>query len=329
MFRANPFQHLFSHTTPSKTMSTIQKTLIASAVIAAIGLAVYQTNRDRKPPQPVSAAEEAARHPSIPKRIRQEKDALVKVLEQTEADRDAAKRSARFYQELSEQLKKDSASRGYPSQRHVTATMGDLVGRIVRMQADMEARTLADPSIDLGDLPLEEQQRLMAESERMMTEANELMLADRAFREKGESPEDPVDHAAAFAYGALGLDETQFQDVYKIIQRTREEATRQNLLVHRPGETTLPSLMALSKQAHEEMRPILNDKQAASLTALGPDFPFAWTREGGASITQYLGTTTSGTLNINSDELNLSPSESRISWPPSVRFNSDELKGTR
>jgi len=328
MFRANPFQHLFSHTTPSKTMSNIQKTLIASAVIAAIGLAVYQTIRDRKPPQPVSAAEEAARHPSIPKQIRQEKDALVKVLEQTEADqirqekdavvkvleqteadRDAAKRSARFYQELSEQLKKDSASRGYPSRRHVTATMGDLVGRIVHIQADMEARTLADPSFDLGDLPLEEQQRLMAESERMMTEANELMLADRAFREKGESPEDPVDHAAVFAFGALGLDETQFQDVYKIIQRTREEATRQNLLVDRPDKTSLPSLMALSEQAHKEMRPILNDKQAAILTALGPDFPFAWTREGGASLTQYLGTTTSG--GGIPAELNLSPSESR------------------
>lgn len=196
-------------------MNTTYKILPVIAIATVIGVAAYLMHQHTPTEEPVTPTAES-RHPRPrPEPIapqpgleamRMERDALAASLEKVEADRDAAMHSAQLYKELAQLPLKDALKQRYPTRRHVTAAMGSLVGRMVTMQAEV------DPSKELGDLPPEEARRLMAAANEMMTELLALNIAEKSLQDKtdGENSEDPADHAAVFAYGALELDEQQF-----------------------------------------------------------------------------------------------------------------------
>jgi hypothetical protein len=74
--------------------------------------------------------------------------------------------------------------------------------------------------------------------------------------------DDPADSGACLLYGALNLNEQQFNDVYGVLDRYRQQAKQDNLLETNAAPETAAALKKLTEQAMADIRSALTPEQA-------------------------------------------------------------------
>jgi RNA polymerase sigma factor (sigma-70 family) len=248
-------------------MTTLQKTLITTALVAAIGVATYEawqasllraqvkTDQQQTLPQSERALPTGATLATLQNRVEVlegEKSELAGALTQANADkrrleteREQARRSAAVYKELVEQAnsKEMNPTNAYPTPRHVWVAFGKL-GR-------------------LGALSKEDESKLSPEEKSALEEARmkaleglpNLVKAARQFDAARSSETDlqwdnVVDEVACLLYGALNLDEQQFGQVYFVMQKLAQDAKQKGL----SKESTAPEAVEAVKQIMEEFK---------------------------------------------------------------------------
>lgn len=267
-------------------MGTGQKVAMALAAAAAIGVAAYQTQKSHRLERELAATRERAeargealsgggggvagagvvpdRSPRpesglpdpVRARLQAERDQLI-------AQRDAAERLARLYKEVATSREAAGMTNQFPTARHVTAAMGRLMRKCVLMQEALKARRMED-------LSPEEQDVLKAGSVAMMGEVTTLAEAELQLSRRAQEPKDPVDDLTVFAYGALDLDEQQFQKAYSLLRGLQSDAARLGGSGRELSGEEQAALKALKAGGEEKLKALLTPEQQRLFQLLEP-----------------------------------------------------------
>jgi RNA polymerase sigma factor (sigma-70 family) len=272
-------------TTAAKTiaMTTLQKVLIATTLAAAIGVGTYEARQAsllraqvktlRQQPAPQLEPSQDAALASLQTKVETfetQNTQLASALTRANADkarleteREQARHSAALYKELVEQSNsKDlNPTNLYPTPRHVWAAFGR-IGRISALSKEDDSKQSP-----------EEKFALEAAKMKALQELPNLVKAikqyDAAEPTGTSSPaDDRSDLMACVLYGALNLDEQQFDQVYGLMQKYQLEAKEKGL-----SETnSTPEKLLLTKQMIEQvkadMQTVLTPEQARIFAGL-------------------------------------------------------------
>lgn len=270
-------------------MGTVQKTAIALAAVATIGVAGYQTHKSHRLERELAAMRErvaagpetlaeggagtagaavAPERSSKPELeslnaawagLQAERDRLI-------AQRDAAERLARMYKEVASSREAVAATNVFPTARHVTAARGRLMRRSVLLQ---------EASKDKRQEPLspEEEEAMTSGAVAMMREVTLLAEAELRFSSRMQEPKDPVDDLTVFAFGALDLDERQFRQVYGLLRELENDAARLGPIGRDPSEEERAALKALKAGGEEKLKALLTPEQQRWFQLLEPYLP--------------------------------------------------------
>jgi RNA polymerase sigma factor (sigma-70 family) len=258
-------------------MTTLQKTLIATTLAAAIGLGAYQARQAsllraqvRTLQQQLASLSEEPPDPALAGLQKQvvalesQKGELAGALARANADktrlgteREQARKSAALYQELVEQAnsKELNPTNAYPSSRHVWAAYGRM-GRLAALSKEDDSKLSPEEKAALETArmkALEELPRLVKATKQY--EASKPQGTD-------PSPAEVMDMAACLFYGALNLDEQQFNQLYAVMQRIQPEAIRKGLSKDAPAPEAAEATKQLLEQFKTETRMLLSPEQA-------------------------------------------------------------------
>ena len=255
-------------------MTTLQKALLATTLAAAIGVGTYQARQASvlraqvktlqqqlipaaEPPQAARLAALQAKVEASEAQNTQLASALTRANKRLETEREQARHSAALYKELIEQANsKDlNPTNQYPTPRHVWAAFGK-IGRLSALSKEAD-----------GKQSPEEKAALDAAKIKALQDLPNLVKAFKQYDAAAPTgtnlpAEDRSDLMACVLYGALNLDEQQFDQVYGLMQKYTLEAKEKGL-----AETdSTPEMVALVKQMMEQskadMRTILTPEQA-------------------------------------------------------------------
>jgi RNA polymerase sigma factor (sigma-70 family) len=269
----------------SAGLFTMHKAAIGLAVAGAVGVAAYQTHRSNRLERELAAVREQvvilsadasgaagavapngaadrSEHDSLPAawaRLQAERDRLV-------AQRDAAERVARLYQEVAASRAAVGATNQFPSARHVTAARGRLMRQSVLMQEALNKRKLED-------LSPEEQDTVRSGGVAMLGEVAAMAEAELQFSRREPEPEDPVDELTVFVFGALDLDERQFQQVYGLLRDLRSEEGGLGGSDKELSDEQQAALRALKADGKERLKALLTQEQLRLFPLLEPHLP--------------------------------------------------------
>jgi RNA polymerase sigma factor (sigma-70 family) len=265
--------------TAAKTlaMTTLQKTLIATALAAAVGLGTYearqasllraqvQTLQRQLAPQPEPAHSGAlATLQTEVESLEAQKSELAGALAGANADkarlqteREQARRSVALYKELVEQTssKDMNPTNAYPTPRHVWTAFGKL-GRIGALSKQDDSKVSP-----------EEKSALEAAKLKALDELPTLVKAAKQFNDARPSgvepsPEDRMDMVTCMLYGALNLDEQQFSQVYGVIEKIEQDVTWKGLSKETPGPEAAEAAKQIGEQFKTEIQALLTPEQA-------------------------------------------------------------------
>lgn len=286
--------------TAAKTlaMTTLQKTLIATALAAAIGLGSYQAwqasllraqlqalrQQLTPPPEPSKDAALASLQTKF-EALEAQNGELASALTRANADkarleteREQARRSASLYKELVEQAsaKDMNPTNQYPTPRHVWAAFGRM-GRLAALSKEDDSK-----------LSPEEKSALEAAKTKALEELPNLVKAFKYFDAAEPAGADPLandrlDHMACLLYGALNLDEQQFGQVYDLMQKYQQEAKLKGLSETNSAPETAAAVTRMIEQFKTEMPSLLRPEQARIFAEVLTHFQL----EGGRSTINF------------------------------------------
>jgi RNA polymerase sigma factor (sigma-70 family) len=260
------------------TMTTLQKTLIATTLVAAVGVVVHQTRQTsqlREQVQTLQRSQTRAESNETAFAALQEKidqltvqnveltNALAQVTAdktRIEAEREQARRSTALYRQLIEQAnaKDSNPTNEYSTPRHVWAAFGKF-GRLSAL--DKEPLSSEEKSaLDAAKM------KAIEEMPRLFKAAKQMDAAKAAGTES--SSDDHVDQAACLLYGALNLDEQQFGQVYGLIQKYQQEAAQKGLSWTSDAPENVLAYNQIIEQVESEITGILTPEQAKIFTGL-------------------------------------------------------------
>jgi RNA polymerase sigma factor (sigma-70 family) len=259
-------------------MTTLQKTLIAATVAAALGFGIYEAGqasrlrvqvnalRQEREPKPGNSGDNRL------EALREERDLLAarngdlsKALDQAnaekarlEGEREQARHSAALFKELAAQARssEENSTNAYPTARHVLAGWGKL-GRLSVMLDE-----------DGSKLSAEEKSAARINA---LGQITELMKAMKHFgMDEDPGDDNPADYVACVLYGALDLDEQQFGQLYGLLEKYQQQAKKEDLFRENAG----PEVAAASKQMVDQViadfQEFLTPDQAKILQAIAP-----------------------------------------------------------
>ena len=265
--------------TAAKTiaMTTLQKALIATTLIAAIGVGTYQARQNsllraqvkmlqqQLTPPPESSKDAAlASLQSKAEALATQTDDLTRALAQANADKarlqtesEQARHTAALYQELVEQAnsKDMNPTNQYPSQRHVWAAFGRM-GRIGALSKQDDSK-----------LSPEEKSALEAAKTKALEDLPNLVKAAKQYdagRPAGEADfqsDELRDEIACLLYGALNLDEQQFNQVCDVMQKIQQDAKQKGLSKQTPAPEAAEALKQIMEQWKAETQALLTPEQ--------------------------------------------------------------------
>lgn len=264
-----------STATKTLAMTTLQKTMVATALAAAIGVGTYQARQAsllraqisglQRQLTPLSGqAKQAALLQDKVDGLEAQNSELSRELGQANADkarlqteREQARRSAALYKELVEQAnsKDMSPTNQYPTQRHVWAAFGRL-GRLGALSKE-----------DDSELSVEEKAALEAARTKALEDLPNLVKAAKQYDAAKSSQtdlqlDDLVDEVACMLYGALDLDEQQFNQVYGVMQTLGQEAKQKGLSKETPAPEAADAAKQIMQQFKAEIQTLLTPEQA-------------------------------------------------------------------
>jgi hypothetical protein len=202
-----------------------------------------------------------------------------------EAERERAKRSAALFKELADQAssKENNGTNEYPSARHALVGFGKLAQRYAHLKEQDEADLTPEEKAANDELRL----NLVVDILKLTKVANQYGL-----NQSSPSPsaiEDPADSGACFLYGALGLDERQFSEVYNLMQKHRQPVVQPNPAGEKPTPETKEAMGELDEQAKQEIQSILSAEQARIFEQISPNLRLINPTNGSAAFGFTLG----------------------------------------
>ncbi|HEV2393850.1 MAG TPA: RNA polymerase sigma factor [Verrucomicrobiae bacterium] len=262
--------------TPAKAlaMTTLQKTLIATALTVAIGVGTYQARQAALLRAQVKTLQQQLTSPSNQAKAKAlatlqtkveglevQNDQLSLALSKANTDkarlqteREQARRSAALYKELVEQANsKDlNPTNEYPTQRHVWAAFGRM-GRIGALSKEDDSKLSTD-----------EKSALEAARTKALEDLPNLVKAAKQY-DMGKSEDlqsnEMIDEVACLLYGALNLDEQQFNAVYGVMQKIQQEAKQKGLSKETPAPQAADAAKQIMEQFKTETQALLTPEQ--------------------------------------------------------------------
>jgi RNA polymerase sigma factor (sigma-70 family) len=269
-------------TTAAKTlaMTTLQKVLIATTLAAAIGAGTYEARQASllraqvkmlqqqlvRQPEPSQDAALASLQTKV-EAFETQNTRLASALTRANADkarlqteREQARHAAALYKELVEQAsaKDMNPTNAYPTARHVWAAFGRM-GRLSALSKEDDSK-----------LSPEEKSAFEAAKTKALEGLPNLVKAFKYFdaaEPTGADSEadDRVDHMACVLYGALNLDEQQFNQVYSLMQKYLREARQRGLSETNPGPEKAAAVNQMIEQFKVDTQPLLTPEQTTIL----------------------------------------------------------------
>jgi hypothetical protein len=286
-------------------MTTLRKTFIATTLAVAIGVGGYEARQvsllraKLKPIAGQGAAPAEASGEAALSALRQkinllesQNGALSNALAQANADKirlqavqEQAKHSAELFKELVDQArsKGDSSTNHYPTARHVWAGWG----RLGRLSAQL--------SKDESTLSPEEKAAFETARTDAIGEIGDLMKAMKQLEidkssGSASSEEDSADILACVLYGALNLDEEQFQDVYGLLEQyvqEAKEAKESNPLKDASASETEAVVKRLTERAKTDFQTVLTPEQTRMFEDI---LPYVHVTQGNVGFSYSFGT---------------------------------------
>ena len=262
-------------------MTTLQKTLIAAALVAVAGAGIYEANQDSRLQKQVRELEQqqarstsnetafAALQVKVEELTAQNgelTDALAKANAdklQLSTESEKARRSATLYKQLVEQADSKDANptNMYPTPRHVWAALGKF-GRLTAL------------SKDESKLSAEEKDELDTAKIKALEELPRLLKAMKQFDEAQSTGPDTMakrmDIMACMLYGALNLDQQQFDQVYGLMQGLQDEAQQKGLSWTNDAPENVQAVNQMVEQFKSDMPRLLTPEQARIFTGILP-----------------------------------------------------------
>lgn len=267
-------------------MAAVQKIGIALVAAGSLGVAAYQTQKCHRLERELAAIREhasanadvsagggadaagaVARRDASNKsednspeasqaRLQAERDRLIE-------QRDAAERLSRLYKEVATHREAAGATHELPTPRHVKAAMGRLMRKSVLMQEALKGKKPEE-------LSLEEQQAMQSGGVAMLGEVAALAEAELQWSRQTLEPRDPIDDLTVFAFGALDLQEEQFQQVYSLLRELQSDASALGGFGREPSGDEQEALKALNAGGAERLKALLTPEQQRLFQLLRP-----------------------------------------------------------
>lgn len=278
--------------TVSKTlaMTTLQKTLIAGTVAAAVSFGIFESHqaaqlREKAKLQLASAKASSSSDASATLRARIElletqNAELTQALAQAnaavaklEASRLQAEHSTKLYQELAQNAKDVESTNQYPSARHLFAGLG----KIVRVSAQLKQE-------DESKLSPEEKSAREEMKMNLMTDMLRMAKAWKQFENNDQSEGEPedADKGACVLYGALDLNQQQFEEAYRTLEKFRQ--AQESVSTNLPPDDAAAEFNRLEEQVKTDLRKMMTAEQSAIFDQILTDFHFAHGTNGGNSF---------------------------------------------
>jgi RNA polymerase sigma factor (sigma-70 family) len=282
--------------TKALVMTTLQKTVIAGAVAAAVAVAIYEVQPGSPKPAASAVSVQPAPNDEVSnlrarvQRLDAQNAQLAGALAEANSDRlrlekerEEAKRAAALYKELADANSKQSnATNDYPTVRHTLQGFGS-VARRVAMLKELDEAELTD-----AEKAANEELRL-----NLMGDIVQLTKAAKQFgiyRPDSSLPNaDNADFAACFLLGALELTEQQFGAVFTTMQKYTQPA------VQPPAENDEPTVEAkqtvgrLDEQVRNEIQGILSEEQSKIFSQISSNMQLLNPADGRAAFGYSLG----------------------------------------
>jgi RNA polymerase sigma factor (sigma-70 family) len=262
--------------TATKTiaMTTLQKTLIATALAAAIGVGTYEARQasllraqlkalqqqQAAQSEPAPAASLAFLQTKV-EGLQNQNTQLAEALTRANADKarlakegEQARHGAALYKELADQAnaKDVNPTNLYPTQRHVWAAFGKM-GRLAALSKEDDSK-----------LSPEEKSALEAAKTKALEELPNLVKAAKQY-DMGKGADlqsgELVDEVACLLYGALNLDEQQFDQVCGVMQKLQQEVKQKSLSKDTPAPEAAEAMKQLMEQWKTETQTVLTAEQ--------------------------------------------------------------------
>jgi RNA polymerase sigma factor (sigma-70 family) len=281
----------------SKTlaMTTLQKTLIAGTVAAAVSFGIYESHQAAQSREKLNL-QRASAIGSPSNDTRATLHARIQLLEsqnaeltqalaqanaakaQLESSRQQAERSAKLYQELAHQNTKDiDSTNSYPSERHLFAGLGKIARISAQLKHEDESKLSAEEKSARDELKMSLVSDFMS-----MAKAWKQFEKDNPAKQSGMEPEDS-DRGACLLYGALDLNQQQFDEAYRTLEKYRQ-ARQQSLAANLPPDDAEPALKQLDEQIKTDLRKMMTAEQSAIFDQMLPDFQFPSGTNGGGGF---------------------------------------------
>jgi len=181
-----------------------------------------------------------------------------------------AERTASLYRQLADQAteKHSSSTNDYPSQRHVFVGFGKLVRQMVDLNNQDQSKLTPEEKAASNEVKA----NLLREFMSLATLAGQYEENEKALDKSAAS--DPADTAAdtmtCLLYGAMGLSEQQYGDIYSILQKYQHQAAEQNLFSDQAGPDADSTLKAMNDLARKEIQPLFTGDQSKEFEELLP-----------------------------------------------------------
>jgi len=258
-------------------LTTLQKTVIATALAAAIGVGTYEARQASLLRAQVKTLQQRLTPPAEPSRdaalaslqskvegLAAQNRELSSRLTRAYADkarlqteREQARRSAALYKELVEQASAKDANptNQYPTPRHVWVAWGRM-GRIAALSKEDDSKHSE-----------EEKSALEAARTKALEDLPNLVKAAKQYDGAEPSggdvqPDRVMDEVACLLYGALNLNEQQFNQVYAVMQRLQQEAKQKGLSKDTPDPEAAEAVKQIKGQFQAEVQTLLSAEQA-------------------------------------------------------------------
>jgi len=261
--------------TKAIAMTTLQKTIVTAAIAVLAGVGVYEgrqasqlrariTALEQQPtPLPASSSDAAlaALQGKLDLLAAQNAELTSKLAQvnadktRLEAEREQAKRAAALYRELLQQANSKDANptNDYPTARHVWAAFGRM-GRLMAMSKRDDSK-----------LSPEEKSALEAAKAKALENLPNLVKAAKQYdaaKSADLQSDELMDQVACLLYGALNLDEQQFNQVYGVMEKIGQEAKPKGISKETPAPEAAEAIKQIMEQWKAETQTLLTPEQA-------------------------------------------------------------------
>ena len=265
-------------------MTTLQKILVAATLATAIGIAGYEARRASVLHAQVDAIrqQQATQTESSKETLRVSLQGEIDALEtrnlqlagdlagstaetiRLQKEREQARHSASLFRELAYKANSQAgiSTNEFPTPRHVWVAWGRLGRLSVQLTQDQNSLSGKEKATaDASQFGL---------AEEFMKLAKVMKQLESAKPSGEDSPEERVDNIACLLYGALNLDEQQFNQVFALAEKYRALAKEKGL----PNENTTPEAtdarQRMTEQLIAEFQGMLTPEQASIFGGIRP-----------------------------------------------------------